>query len=81
MKAVAQHFGQFPGPKCQEPDLRRLQMAKWKVLNRLKTSAQRWKTPCYVGLHPTVAQLVELEAPVKILVFFSGWFTLKIDKS
>ncbi|CAJ1335418.1 unnamed protein product [Effrenium voratum] len=45
-----------PGEK--EPDLRRLQMAKWKVLRRLHT-APRWKTPCYVGIHSTVAQVVE----------------------
>ncbi|CAE7204044.1 unnamed protein product [Symbiodinium natans] len=46
-----------PGEK--EPDARRQQMAKWKVLHRLHTNVPRWRTPCYVGIHPTVTHLVE----------------------
>lgn len=51
--ATARRFGE------KEPDAQRLEMAKWKVLHRLHTNVSRWRTPCYVGIHPTVTHLVE----------------------
>ena len=42
---------------------------------RLENAADRWKTPCYVGVHSTVAQLIEC-LPQCLVVPVQGCFLL-----
>lgn len=46
-----------PGEK--EPSVFRLQMATWKALRRLHTNPPRWKTRCYLGVHPRIGELAQ----------------------
>lgn len=46
-----------PGEK--EPSVFRVQMATWKALRRLQRTPPRWKTRCYLGVHPRIGELAQ----------------------
>jgi len=56
LMALFNATGRRPGEA--EPDRRRLQMATWKVLMRLRTDLPMWKRPCYEGIHSAIGQLL-----------------------
>ena len=58
--------------RCHLPSLKKTSLGEGL---RLENAADRWKTPCYVGVHSTVAQLIEC-LPQCLVVPVQGCFPL-----